>query len=224
MNDYKIFVIIPFCLSFIVYWSLAFLFYVMDKNFAKYRIDENINWSLYKKTVYYVLYLQFCYSLPVLYLLIPIWKWRNITILFNQIIILDIFKFFLNCLLGETIFYYLHYISHFLFYSKIHKVHHEWTNTCAVAAAYAHPLEYLLISLPSFLLPPIITGSNWIITNIWFLLATIMVIIEHSGYKYIKCSEFHWKHHKYFNINYGKKTLIDIIIWILKKINYLKKY
>ena len=120
--------------------------------------------------------------------------------------------------LGETIFYYLHYLSHFVCYSKIHKVHHEWTNTCAIAAAYAHPIEYLFVNLPSFLLPPLITGSNWIITIIWFMIATISVVLDHSGYNYIYNSEFHWKHHKYFNVNYGTNTIGWFISYLYKKL------
>ena len=152
-------------------------------------------------------------------MIIPIWKWRGITIEFNEIEYIDILKLICNALLGQTIFYYLHYWSHFILYSTIHKVHHEWKNTCAVAAAYAHPVEYVFISLPSFLLPPIITGTNWYITKIWFMIATTHVIIDHSGYNIIGGgSLFHWKHHKYSNVNYGKNIIGDAIKKIFKSI------
>lgn len=104
-----------------------------------------------------------------MYMLIPVWKWRGIT---YDIEYYDFIKLILNVLLGETIFYYLHYLSHFVCYSKIHKVHHEWTNTCAIAAAYAHPIEYLFVNLSSFLLPPIITVN--FIGNIINILMLIM--------------------------------------------------
>lgn len=217
MNDTFLYVVEPFTQSFLIYWCLCFVFFLADKylNNEKYRIEANIDWALYKKSVYVVLYLQFVYSLPIMYALIPIWKWRNITMSYEEITYIDIFKLICNGLLGESIFYYLHYWSHFTFYSKIHKVHHEWKNTCAVAAAYAHPIEYLCISLPSFLIPPIITGSNWYITKIWFNIATASVVIDHSGYNIINASTFHWKHHKYSNMNYGTNTMGDVIkkIW-----------
>lgn len=212
MNNIYKFVLIPFFSSFTVYWSLSFYYFLKDYyGDLKGRIDPNINWKLYNKTLFHVLYLQFFYSLPIMYLLIPVWKWRNISTTYDSIVFYDIIKLLFNGLFGETIFYWLHYWSHFIFYSKVHKVHHEWTNPSALCAAYAHPIEYVFISLPSFLLPPIITGSNWIITNIWFVIATISVVLDHSGYKNIHYSEFHWKHHKYFNVNYGTDTIGGVL-------------
>jgi len=218
MSDITLYVMNPFVTSFLIYWSLSFSFYLYDKyGDLNKRIDPNINWSLYKKTVYHVLYLQFCYSLPVLYMLIPFWKWRGITTTYNTIGVFDLIKLGLNGLLGETIFFYLHYWSHLILYSSIHKMHHEWTNPCAVSAAYAHPIEYVVVSLPSFLLPPMITGSNWIISNVWFMIATTSVVLDHCGYKNIHTSEFHWKHHKYFNVNYGTNTIGDVVSMFYKK-------
>ena len=218
MDDYYTYIYLPFFSSFAVYWSLSAYFFLKDKyGDLTQRIDPNINWALYKKTVFHVLYLQFFYSLPIMYLLIPVWKWRNITMTYDMITYIDVLKLGINGLLGESIFYYLHYFSHFVFYSTVHKVHHEWTNTCAVAAAYAHPVEYLLISLPSFLLPPIITGSNWTINCVWFMVSTTSVVLDHSGYKNIHYSEFHWNHHKYFNINYGTNTLGDCASYLYKR-------
>lgn len=219
MNDNLLYVVEPFTQSFLVYWILCFLFYLADRYLdnEKYRIEAKIDWKLYKKSVYHVLYLQFTYSLPIMYILKPVWYWREITINYEDIEYIDVIKLIYNGLIGETLFYYLHYWSHFILYSKVHKVHHEWKNTCAVAAAYAHPLEYILISLPTFLLPPIITGSNWYITKIWFIIATTSVVIDHSGYNIIEASNFHWKHHKYTNINYGTNTVVDSIKKYIKK-------
>ena len=217
MYDILDYVIIPYSLSFFVYWFLCLIFFILDKNInTKYRIEYNIDWKLYQKTVSHGIYLQFAVCVPVMYFMIPLWKFRGINMYFNDISYIDFIKLIFNGLLGESIFYYLHYLSHFIFYSKIHKIHHEWKNTCAVAAAYAHPLEYLFISLPSFLLPPIITGSNWFITNLWFIIATISVVIDHSGYK-IFTSEYHWKHHKYSNTNYGMNILGNFIINLFYK-------
>lgn len=219
MNDNLLYVVEPFTQSFLVYWILCFLFYLADRYLdnEKYRIEAKIDWKLYKKSVYHVLYLQFTYSLPIMYILKPVWYWREITINYEDIEYIDVIKLICNGLIGESLFYYLHYWSHFILYSKVHKVHHEWKNTCAVAAAYAHPLEYILISLPTFLLPPIITGSNWYITKIWFIIATTSVVIDHSGYNIIEASNFHWKHHKYTNINYGTNTVVDNIKKYIKK-------
>ena len=219
MNDYDIYIIIPYFSSFFVYWSLSFVFFLCDLYLdPKYRIEANIDWKLYKKSFYHVLYLQFCYSLPVMYFFIPLWKWRGNSILYSEMGYIDIPKLIFSGLLGELIFYYLHYWSHLYCYANVHKVHHEWKNTCAIAAAYAHPIEYLFVSLPSFLLPPLITGLHWYYTNLWFIIATTSVVIDHSGYNIISWSRFHWEHHKYTNINYGTRTLYDIGVYICNNI------
>ena len=220
MTDIHNFVVYPFSCSFAVYWGLSFLFYLCDAKLdnKKYRIEENIDWILYKKTFFHVLYLQFAYSLPIMYALIPVWKWRGNTIDYQDSNYTDVIKLVSCGLLGESIFFYLHYWSHFILYSKIHKVHHEWKNTCAVAAAYAHPIEYVMVSLPSFLIPPIITGINWQFSNIWFIIATTSVVIDHSGYNIIDASKNHWDHHKYSNVNYGTNTIGDVIHFLYKKL------
>jgi sterol desaturase/sphingolipid hydroxylase (fatty acid hydroxylase superfamily) len=213
MTDIQTFVIKPFLCSFSIYWGLSFIFFLCDSNLdnKKYRIEPGIDWNLYKKTFYHVIYLQFVYSLPIMYILIPFWKWRNITIEYNDSNYIDWMKLVACGLLGESIFFYHHYWSHFIMYSKVHKVHHEWKHTCALAAAYAHPLEYVFVSLPSFLIPPMITGINWYLANIWFMIATTSVVIDHSGYNIISASKFHWDHHKYSNVNYGTNTIGEVI-------------
>ena len=63
MDDYYTYIYLPFFSSFAVYWSLSAYFFLKDKyGDLTQRIDPNINWALYKKTVFHVLYLQFFYS------------------------------------------------------------------------------------------------------------------------------------------------------------------
>ena len=60
MYDILNYVIIPYSLSFFMYWFLCLIFFILDKNVnTKYRIEYNIDWKLYEKTIYHVLYLQF---------------------------------------------------------------------------------------------------------------------------------------------------------------------
>jgi sterol desaturase/sphingolipid hydroxylase (fatty acid hydroxylase superfamily) len=219
MTDISIYIIKPYFNSFCVYWGLSLIYFLCDIFIdEKYRMEGNIDWKLYKKTFYHVLYLQFCFSLPVMYFMIPLWKWRGNSILYEELEYIEIPKLIFTGLLGESLFYYLHYWSHLILYSKIHKVHHEWKNTCAIAAAYAHPIEYMLVSLPTFLLPPLITGVHWYYANIWFILSTASVVVDHSGYRWFSWSEFHWKHHKFTHVNYGTRTLYDIALYGYNKI------
>lgn len=54
----------------------------------------------------------------------------------------DIFIFII---VEELMFFYAHWTLHQpMFYSKIHKVHHQFTAPVALACIYAHPIEVLL--------------------------------------------------------------------------------
>ena len=218
-EDLKNYVLLPYFSSFFVYWLLSLFFFICDYYVEPiHRYESKIDWILYKKTFYHVLYLQFCYSLPVMYILIDVWKWRGNKMNYDELEYIDLPKLIFTALLGDLFFYYLHYWSHLICYAHVHKVHHEWKNTCALAAAYSHPIEYVLVSLPTFLLPPIITGCHWYCANIWFIFSTIVVVIDHSGYKWFSWNEFHWKHHKYTNINYGTRMLYNYGLYIYEKI------
>ena len=49
------------------------------------------------------------------------------------------------------------------------------------------------------------------------MVSTTSVVLDHCGYKNIHYSEFHWNHHKYFNINYGTNTLGDCASYLYKR-------
>jgi 4,4-dimethyl-9beta,19-cyclopropylsterol-4alpha-methyl oxidase len=65
-------------------------------------------------------------------------------------------------------------------YRKIHWKHHEFTTPMSFAASYAHPLEILILGIPSFVGPAIvrchvITLWAWIVLRQWEAVET------HSG-------------------------------------------
>ena len=144
--------------------------------------------------------------------MIPAWKWRGLDLTYDNFISIETLIKLLACLfISEFVFFYTHKIGHIPYiYIKIHKIHHEWVIPCAVSASYSHPLEFIFCSLPSFLLPPFITNLNGYAMKLWFILATISVINDHSGYKFVS-SIRHADHHHYNNRNYGFLKILDII-------------
>ena len=97
MTDISIYIIKPYFNSFCVYWGLSLIYFLCDIFIdEKYRMEGNIDWKLYKKTFYHVLYLQFCFSLPVMYFMIPLWKWRGNSILYEELEYIEIPKLTLN--------------------------------------------------------------------------------------------------------------------------------
>ncbi len=215
MNDIDKFVFYPLLYSAIVYWGLSGFWFLLDIYLApKYRINggEIINWNLYKKTAIRVSLLQSTTPF-VLYLMIPLWKLRGIeTSWSNFLSIITLIKFLFCPILSDLIFYITHKLCHLkIFYSNVHKIHHEWVVPCALAAAYTSIYEYIFCNLPTFLLPPLILNINWYGANCWFIFATVRIVNDHSGYTFFESSIHHTNHHKYKMYNYGSERLDNIL-------------
>ena len=214
MNDYYTFIIFPITTSAIAYWGTSFLWFILDFAIApEYRVTKDpIDWKLYKKTAIHVLSLQTTTTPFVLYALIPYWKYIDMdTSFYGLFSLYNLIKLFLCPILSDIVFYYLHRITHLnMFYTLVHKLHHEWKTPCAVCAAYTTYFEFVFCNLPTFLLPVMLLKPNWYATNIWFVFATINVVNDHSGYVFLDRSIHHAKHHKFTNINFGSYHLDNI--------------
>jgi len=114
----------------------------------------------------------------------------------------------------EIIFYYSHRLFHHpALYGLIHRKHHQWTAPIGIVAIYSTPVEYLTGNGLSVLLGPLLTRSHIVTFWIWYVLATSVTIIHHSGYHlpFLPSPQFHDYHHLTFNWNYGTLGLLD---WI----------
>eukprot|EP00729_Bicosta_minor_P016615 gene16615-10490_t len=95
----------------------------------------------------------------------------------------------------DTLFYWTHRAMHHkLVYAKVHKMHHEFKVPCAMAAEYAHPLEYFLSNAVPYAAGPMITGVIFghvhvFATWIWGFLRVWEAVDGHSGYR-VECSPF----------------------------------
>lgn len=113
----------------------------------------------------------------------------------------------------EIYFYFSHRFFHentFL-YKNIHKVHHTGMPNSMLDVQYVHPIETLLITIPSFWLWPIIIDLLGFKIN---LLALILMNII-STYNNIQnhiIDNFHMTHHKKWQCNYGTTSILDKIM------------
>lgn len=112
----------------------------------------------------------------------------------------------------EVLFYYFHRLGHHrLLYKHVHKLHHEWQSPIAVTAAYAHPVEHFFVNMLPIMVGPLLLGSHPAVIWLWVFLATLTVLIHHSGYHlpFLPSPQFHDFHHLKFTGCYGVLGVLD---------------
>ena len=125
-------------------------------------------------------------------------------------------QFILCSFCSDVLFYVFHRAVHSKgLYQRLHKMHHEYIYTIALAHHYMDPLEATIFMLPP-IIPPILMGSH--ITVVWamVLLTQFGGIMGHSAFLLpifgtsrwttwipFLNSQYHDLHHLRFNVNYG---------------------
>ena len=189
-----------FFVHIVSYWTTVFLYTLIYNQWNK----ES------KKVIYNVLINQFYYTsiyyLPFIYYPQPFES--NLHGIWQIPVII---------LLTDVIFYFSHRYFHYnkTLYNFIHKRHHEYDPPIASAALYSHPIEHLCVNLFSTVVPLFIVKANLTISILWTFIASVNVVIAHSGtWK----NDPHTAHHKYLNCNYGVGPLfMDRIMKTFRK-------
>jgi methylsterol monooxygenase len=121
-------------------------------------------------------------------------------------------EFTIFVIVEEIGFYYGHLLMHSsVFYSKIHKIHHEFTAPIGCACIYAHPIEHILCNLLPVIAGPFICQSHMVTYWLWLTIAVFTTMTSHSGYHFpfLPSNEAHDFHHLKFNTNYGVLGILD---------------
>jgi sterol desaturase/sphingolipid hydroxylase (fatty acid hydroxylase superfamily) len=79
--------------------------------------------------------------------------------------------------------YWLHRMLHLPWlYNNIHSLHHEFTSPFALMSAHAHPLETVILAIPTFA-GPALTGCHMFTLFVWQVVRLYEAIDIHSGYE-----------------------------------------
>ncbi len=205
MIDY---ILTPFLCHFVPYWSLCYIFYLLD---LKYLDSNHINWTKYSKAAIGSLINQFTIYLPMLYITEPYY----INAVNNSVAdsnIVSIIKIFCIINFANLLFYIVHRLLHTtVLFNMIHYMHHQFIEPIAVASLYAHPIEHLFANTLAFFIPFFLIGTTYICSLIFIIIGTTITILSHVNYNIIFSYNDHIVHHRLFKYNFGFGGYIDKI-------------
>jgi sterol desaturase/sphingolipid hydroxylase (fatty acid hydroxylase superfamily) len=207
------------------FWIGVGLYSYFDRKklFARYKIQPRryASEKQVRKAARLILKHQIFILLPLLLLSYPLFaqfgmifslkEWPPLWMLVLQILVF--------MLVEDFLFYWAHRSFHRpSLYKKIHKIHHEFVTPTAIAALYAHPLEFILAnSLPvmagPFLLAALGMPVHLGTLLIWLFIRMLETLDGHSGYNfrlwfphkllYGAGAQPHDEHHSKFNGNFA---------------------
>lgn len=202
-----------------VFWLCNLFFIIMDMTgkpsfLLKYKIqDVPVDPGKLLHAMKIALFNQMVIGIPFVMVAAPAFLWRGCPIggelpSFQWVL----FEILVFSLVEEVFFYYSHRLLHHRrLYSKIHKVHHEWTAPVGVVSMYCHPIEHILSNIIPVTVGPLLMGSHLATTWMWFTLGLMTTTVSHCGYHlpFLPSPEAHDYHHLKFNNNFGVLGVLD---------------
>ena len=148
-----------------------------------------------------------CINVPVIYLCDNYYNYTD------KVHFYSYFNYIPWILCSEMYFYYVHRLFHTPYlYKNIHYFHHKHDKPYALCAYVVHPLEHLLVNLPTLLIGPAIfnVGVSKQMMKIWISVANFSIISSHCGYFawWGNVNNYHDIHHRLLKYNYGNSLYL----------------
>uniref|UniRef100_A0A7S1XJL5 Fatty acid hydroxylase domain-containing protein n=1 Tax=Erythrolobus australicus TaxID=1077150 RepID=A0A7S1XJL5_9RHOD len=168
--------------------------------FARFKVQEHrypTNGEL-ARTARDLMVLFVGVMLPMIYVGAPVFKWLGMTaelpLPSAHAVVIQVLFFFV---VEDFMNYWIHRWLHTPWaYKNIHSVHHEHDAPFALAATFAHPIEVIMLGIPTFTGPALV-GPHMLTMWIWLMMRQYEAIDIHSGY------EFPWNINSYLRFYAG---------------------
>lgn len=206
-DDVTLFVAGSMIVHLLVFWPVAGLFHLVDRTgrpdfVARHQIQDGPRRQpAMGRTLGVVLFNQLVLTPPLLWLTLQALHARGWSADFTLPTLPRLLgELAVMAVAASVVFYAAHRFLHRPWWlRKVHRLHHEYRTTVALAAEYAHPFEYIVGNFGTLAAGVLLIAPH--LASIWLfeVLALLHILVHHSGYAlpWAPWSVPHdWHHHK----------------------------
>jgi len=231
LGDFKLLLAFYFFMN-TCYIVGGFSFWVIDKLHLlhKYKIQQKYPTSVdYVTCIMNLVQNYVLIIFPLVFIAFPLFNFLGFT---SALPLPSAFTFLFHLafyiFVEDVTHYWLHRALHIPYlYKWIHKVHHQFASPFGLSAAFSHPLEVLILAVPTFL-GPLLIRPHYLTFYTWVLFRQLDAVSTHSGYDlpnilnlvpFYGGTSSHDFHHKSFIFNYSSRfTFMDVIFGTYKDV------
>lgn len=226
------FVGMNFILHGLIYWGMTFIFGIVDRTdkpyfIAKHRIQNKCFKRPPAQKVARVLLWNQLFWTPILLFIVlrwlVYWDWSPSTEFPTPASIL--IKLSLMSVLSAIYFYASHRFLHRPWWMKrVHKLHHEYRTTGAIAAEYTHWFEFIFGNFGTLSIGVMLCFPSLPTVYLFTILGTMTFVGHHTGYAlpWMSWAVHHDWHHYRYKEAFGTFGLVDRLLKTDKEFRTLK--